>query len=396
MSVSLSCNVCLTALEDKLFESDASQSLTSLCQVVPGATRVYVCHRCGHLQTPEMDDAAAYYDSEYDILVNSEEEDQIYELRADGTPLYRTEHQVDVLLRKVDFPAGAALLDYGCAKSSTVKALLGRRADIVPHLFDVSSRYIPFWEKFVQPTNWAVNEVQSGWRDRFDVVTSFFSLEHMVKPADSLKQIASVLKPGGMFYGIVPNVLTNVADFIVLDHVNHFSDTSLRCLLSEAGFDDIEVDGQAHRGAFVFTARKRAADAGAVQSVLGQSGFQAEVAGNIARFKDLAGFWRQAGEQVRQFESSASAGGDVAIYGAGFYGAFIAAQLRRPEKIRCHLDQNAYLLGRTLNGRPILAPADLPSDVRAVLVGLNPAHARRIIGEIDALAKRDVQYFYLG
>lgn len=389
---SLSCNVCLTALEDKLFESDADQSLTSLCQVVQGATRVYACHRCGHLQTPEMADSAAYYESDYDILVNSEEEDQIYELRGDGAPLYRTEHQVNVLMGKVNLPAGAALLDYGCAKSSTIKALLSKRSDVVPHLFDVSARYIPFWDKFVQPSNWAVNEVQAAWKDHFDLVTSFFSLEHMVRPADSLRQIAGVLKPGGVFYGVVPNVLTNIADFIVLDHVNHFSDTSLHYLLSQAGFDEIVVDDQAHRGAFVFTARKRAHAA----SVASGEDFTAAVAGNVARFKELAAFWQKAGDQIRVFEQSGSAGADVAIYGAGFYGAFIAANLRRPDKIRCHLDQNVYLQGRSMNGHPILSPADLPSDICTVLVGLNPAHARRLIAEISSLASRDLNYFYLG
>jgi 2-polyprenyl-3-methyl-5-hydroxy-6-metoxy-1,4-benzoquinol methylase len=168
-----------------------------------------------------MADATSFYESDYDILVNSEEEDQIYEVKPDGKQVYRTAHQVKVLLDKLLLPSGARILDYGCAKSSITKSLLAQRSDIEPHLFDVSARYIPFWKKFIEPSRWAVHETPSAWQGYFDVVTSFFSMEHMVQPAASVLKMAAMLKPGGALYCIVPNVATNVADFIVLDHVNH-------------------------------------------------------------------------------------------------------------------------------------------------------------------------------
>jgi hypothetical protein len=97
----LSCNVCAAPLTHALYESVDANSLTSLCQVRQGATRVYACGRCAHLQTVEMADATSFYESDYDILVNSEEEDQIYEVKPDGKQVYRTAHQVKVLLDKL-------------------------------------------------------------------------------------------------------------------------------------------------------------------------------------------------------------------------------------------------------------------------------------------------------
>lgn len=381
------CNVCTSPLGEPVYES--ARSLTSLCDVFPEATRVRVCEKCGHLQTDEIDDADGYYDEDYTILVNSEEEDQVYEV-LDGKPCYRTAHQVATLLGKLDISRGARLLDYGCAKSSTVRALIQERTDIKPCLYDVSDRYVPFWEKFLKPGSWATYELPGEWAGSFDIVTSFFSLEHMTRPMQSMRQIFDLLAPGGVVYGIVPNVFTNIADFLVIDHVNHFTRGSLEYLLCSAGLTVHEIDDTAHRGAFVFAAGKPKS------GTLEKDVDVAVIAEDLARIGEIAAFWRTAADRVHVFESGLDPdGGDVAVYGAGFYGAFIRACLARPERICCILDQNPFLLGNDINGVPVIEPADLPSGVGALLVGLNPAHARNIIKDIPSLAKRELDYFFL-
>jgi 2-polyprenyl-3-methyl-5-hydroxy-6-metoxy-1,4-benzoquinol methylase len=388
----LSCNVCAAPLTHALYESVDTSSLTSLCQVRSGATRVYACGRCAHLQTEEMADAASFYESDYDILVNSEEEDQIYEVKSDGTQVYRTAHQVKVLLDKLPLPSGARILDYGCAKSAMTKSLLVQRSDIQPHLFDISSRYIPFWKKFIEPGCWAVHETPSAWQGYFDVVTSFFSMEHMVQPEVSVRKMAAMLKPGGALYCIVPNVATNVADFIVLDHVNHFSAPSLMYLLRGVGLVVESIDETAHRGAFVVVAR-RLDEAGEIAL---HADFYNEVQDWLFRFQGMASFWSNAAERIRSQEALLPPDTETAVYGAGFYGAFVVSCLKEPQRVMCHLDQNAYLQGREINGRPILLPAQLPKHIRNVWVGLNPAHARQIVSQLDALKDRSMSFLFLG
>lgn len=385
------CNVCAAPLAHSLYHSEGAHSLTSLCQVRSEATRVYACGRCGHLQTEEMVDPASFYESDYDILVNSEEEDQIYEVKPDGTQVYRTDHQVNVLLNKLTLPSGARILDYGCAKSAMTKSLLSKRSDIQPHLFDVSARYIPFWEKFIEPNRWAVHETPSFWQGYFDVVTSFFSMEHMVQPEASVRKMASMLKPGGALYCIVPNVVTNIADFIVLDHVNHFSAPSLTYLMQDAGLVVESIDDTAHRGAFVLIARRLDEP---VQMAL-PAKFAHDVQDWLSRFQRIASFWSNAAVRVRSQEAQLPPDAETAIYGAGFYGAFIVSCLKEPQRVVCHLDQNVYLQGRELNGRPILTPAQLSAHIRNVWVGLNPAHARQIIGQVDALKERSMSFLFL-
>lgn len=387
----LFCNVCSEPLAETLYQSEGANSLTSLCQVLPGVTRVYACGKCAHLQTEEMEDADSFYESDYDILINSEEEDQIYEVNPDGAKVYRTDHQLKVLLNKLSLPSGARILDYGCAKSAMMKALLKQRPDIKTHLFDVSSRYISFWEKFNEKDRWAVHETPDHWQDYFDVVTSFFSMEHMVEPEASIYKMTAMLKPGGVLYCVVPNVETNIADFIVLDHVNHFSAPSLEYLFSKAGLVVESIDDTSHRGAFVVVARR----ANEVKHVEMFEEFSRDVQGLLPRFQEIASFWSNAAERVRFQEAQLPEDAETAIYGAGFYGAFIISCLTKPERVVCHLDQNAHLQGRQLNGRPIVTPSELPKHIENIWVGLNPAHARKIISQVELFSARNLSFLFL-
>lgn len=389
-SVANACNVCRAMLGPALYRSTEGQSLTSLCRLHPSTTEVFACTGCGHLQTRAIEGVDAFYDHDYNILVDSEDEDQVYEMQ-DGTPIYRTAHQVRVLRDTLgDLAPPLLLLDYGCAKSSTIRALCAQEPDIVPHLYDVSARYEPFWEKFVPRGNWAIRHTPASWQGRFDLVTSFFSLEHIPTIADTLLHIASLMRPGGRFHAVVPNVLTNVADFVVVDHCNHFTEPSLMHLLADAGLIAERIDDTAHRGAFVLVARKPERSA-----VLTMPSDRSGIERVCAELCSLADFWRDVAGRVREYERMLPGQTQVAIYGAGFYGAFLSSSLADAERVACYLDNNPFLHGKTFNHKPVLPPAQLPADVGAVLIGLNPAHARRIVADIPALARPDLELFFL-
>ena len=253
------CQVCEGSDLHLLYEMQSGLALTSLGETYPASTRVWACRDCSHLQTDEMAQVEQYYAEQYNILSDSEDEDQVYEVQ-DGKPLYRTEHQLHVLLNTLVLPQAARVLDYGCAKSSTMQALLKARGDLQIHLFDVSDNYRRFWARFLPESRCATFEPNAQWLDSFDLVTSFFALEHIVRPLEALQAIYRLVRPGGHFYCIVPNVETNIADFIVVDHVNHFTELSLTHVLQRAGFEVDAIDSSSHRGAFVVLARRPLTD----------------------------------------------------------------------------------------------------------------------------------------
>ena len=383
------CCICGTQIGNAIYSSGQGRSLTSLCQIHSSPTLVYACRQCGHSQSDPIANIDDYYDSNYDILVESVEEDQIYQV-VNGQVIYRTAHQVDTFRKKVLIAPGMNLLDYGCAKSSTIRRLSADGVIFKAHLFDVSSRYVHFWSDFVDPSRWAVNTMNPLWISYFDIVTSFFSLEHIPNPAKVLNEIAETIKPGGFFYAIVPNVFSNTADFIVVDHCNHFTVTSLATLIANAGLDLQEIDSETHRGAHIVIARKP------IKSRSLKVFFHlGEIESVYYRLMRIADFWEGASERVRIYESSLQPFDEIGVYGAGFYAAFISASLTQPGRVVCYLDQNPHLHGKFFLDRPIVPPAALPKNITKLLIGLNPAHAREIITDITELNTHSLDCFYI-
>ncbi|MFP6902771.1 MAG: class I SAM-dependent methyltransferase [Verrucomicrobiia bacterium] len=362
------CNICDEPLGAPVYESARPVSITSLCQVLDGPTRVWHCENCGHTQTAPLPALEKFYAEDYHILTASEDEDQLYAVR-EGRKIFRTEHQITTLLAKLDLSTNAQVLDYGCGKAATLKVLHGRRDDLAPYVFDVGEQYRDFWNAFVPTENQAVNEVPTEWAGRCDAVISFFALEHVAAPKAFVAEAHRLLRDGGTFYFLVPNLFANTADLVVADHVNHFSEGSLHRLLTDAGFAVREIDGTAHNSAWVVVAEKSDLD-GIVP-----------VTNSVAdAVNSMADYWREFGSRVREFEKAN--GGEVAIYGSGFYGTFIHSSLERPEAVACFLDQNPHRQKQTLLEKPILAPEALPETVRRLYVGLNPRVAREAMAAL--------------
>ena len=370
------CCICDAPLAEPVYESPAPFSVTSLCQVLEGRTRAWHCKVCSHTQTASLPALERFYAEEYHILTASEEEDQLYEVR-NGQKIFRTEHQVTTLLDKINLPPNAAVLDYGCGKAGTLKALVAR-AEVTPFVFDVGEQYRPFWAKFVRPEYQAVDCVPGEWAGKMDAVISFFALEHVADPRAFVAEVNQLLKTGGVFYFLVPNLFANTADLVVADHVNHFSESSVNRLLSDAGFTVREVDGSAHQSAWVVVAEKQSSGLGSPR-----------INSSASAIREMAAYWRSFGDRVRAFEQQSE--GEAAIYGSGFYGTFIHANLAKPEAVTCFLDQNPHRQNQTLLGKPILAPEALPLTTQRLFVGLNPRVAR---DELAAVGLPELEVFF--
>ena len=374
------CRICQGALSDPVYESPQPVSITSLCQVLEGSTRVWHCPSCDHTQTAPLPALDRFYAEDYHILTASEEDDQLYAIR-DGKKIFRTEHQVATLLAKLEIPAAAKVLDYGCGKASTLKALCAQWPGLEPYVFDVGEQYRSFWDKFVPRDRQAVDETPADWAGRFDLVTSFYALEHVADPRGALAKIGGLLREGGAFYMLVPNVFANTADLVVADHVNHFSAASLHRLFTDAGFTVEDIDGEVHNSAWVISARKQT-----------PAGGETDFTNRAEEVTTMAAYWSEFGDRVREFESAHP--GPAAIYGSGFYGTFIHTCLLEPARVECFLDQNPHRQNQRLLDLPILAPDALAGHVQNLYVGLNPRIARREIEAMDFLQTDRRQCFF--
>lgn len=378
------CNVCGKPLDAPVYIGDARSSITTLNKVIEGQTEVFHCQGCDHVQTAELPELERFYAEEYSINEDGLDDDQLYEIR-DGTEVYRSEHQARVLLSKLDLRGAPKVLDYGAAKGATLRKIVAAKPDVVPYLFDVTSRYEAFWRDFAKDAQWASFAINREWTGTLDVVTSFYALEHIPRLDDVLAEIKSLLRPGGTFYFIVPNTYQNWADFIVADHVNHFSRCSLEVMLHRAGFSDIVIDEEAHASAFVVYCK----------AVEIQSSVRPEVSLSTDKVNRLAEFWSSARRHIARQEKDLSHGEKLAVYGAGVYGNFILACLSEPDRVACFLDQNRFLQGKEINGIRIVHPDAIPDNVTGVFVGLNPLTARSIIASVQSLQSKNIRCFFL-
>lgn len=383
------CNVCENKKLLLVYESPDSLSVTTMNKLVSGKTSVYFCECCGHLQTNELENLKHYYAEEYEVNLASDDDDQLYGI-IDGSPIYRAEHQANTLLKKINFSEGLRVLDYGCAKSQTLKKILMDYVDVKPFLFDVTDKYIPFWKTLPKAAEWSTHNPSLSWNGTMDVVLSFYALEHVADLHGAITNIKKLLKPGGVFYFLVPNVYENTADFIVADHVNHFSHSSLNRLLLLHGFVDVDIDATSHEAAFVVKAmlNRQQADV----AILGIN--DAQVFKSKEAVLKMATYWTDIVTRIQGFESTISGEG-VAIYGGGFYGNFIATAMQYPEKISCFVDQNRHLQKTKIRDKSVVSPENLPGDVKHVLVGMNPQRAKDNIAQIESWNTLNLNYFYL-
>ncbi len=357
--MSAACRICGTALGAPDFAALAP-AMTSLSTRIDVPTVVSVCRSCGHVQSPDLPDVQAFYDHDYRISLQSDDHDQLYELGPDG-PVFRTAHQTALLLA-LDLPQGTQVLDFGAAKATTTRRLIGSRPDLRPHVFDVSEDYRVHWAGWVAPEAQATYRLPADWSCRFDLITAHFVLEHVADPVAVLSDLARCLAPGGQLFFTVPDPVGNPGDLLVADHLNHFVPSSLDKALSAAGLHATSLRQDLFRGAHVVLAR-----VGPGPDVL--------PAVDVAPALSLLADWQRMFATLSAALAQ-TAPARVAVYGAGFYGALFGPLIGT--RLVCFLDRNPHLQGGTLDGYPILAPEACP-PVDLVIAALNPARARLIL-----------------
>ncbi len=375
------CRVCGGGVE-RLFQGEGPESLTSRAMIVPGRTVIDLCLSCGHASTHPIADLQSYYSSEYNFLAQERDQDDLYERKA-GRNIYRSEQQATIVEAKVDCSRAKSVLDFGCAKAQSLRLLALRHENLSPFVFDISDSYRKFWDEFVPPAQQASFKVPEAWA--VDLILSFFVLEHVPDPVVFLVMMRRLLRPHGQLLLIVPNMVANISDMLVVDHINHFSRVSLMAAFSKAGFGEMEVDDASFRGAFVVTAR----NAQVAVEVTAQG------ADSVRAALQVRDGWLAVTRKVRSFETSQPPDRKSAIYGSGIYGLYIATCLRHPARLACFLDQNPYRKGLSFLGAPVLYPSDVPDQIGAVYVGLNPQIAHDAIAGVPELARRPRDYMFL-
>jgi SAM-dependent methyltransferase len=152
-------------------------------------------------------------------------------------------------------PSGS-ILDLGCGSGGFLATLKG-----------------PLWKlSGVEMSEAAAREAEAGCgaqvfvgdildapfpHDSFDVVTCFHVFEHLYEPLEVLTRVSDWLKPGGVFYTMMPNIDSAGCRIFgsywyaleLPRHLYHFSPVTLRALANAVGLWEVSVT--THRELFV-------------------------------------------------------------------------------------------------------------------------------------------------
>jgi 2-polyprenyl-3-methyl-5-hydroxy-6-metoxy-1,4-benzoquinol methylase len=239
------------------------------------------CASCQHTwldNRPTVEEMTYYYSPSYHRVVG----------HAGETSPKRWERQCRVILK---YKSGGNILDIGCSSGGFLASL--RKGPWKLYGIELSAPTAERARAITGGDIFAGDVVDATFpHESFDVITCSDVMEHFYDPQEVFRRIYSWLKPGGIVYIFVPNIMSWEArifrsHWFGLDlprHLHHYSANSLSrfadttglrkvrmvtppgCYLEESTF--ILLDALARRSGFRQTAMDVTAEAGIIRKVL--------------------------------------------------------------------------------------------------------------------------------
>jgi SAM-dependent methyltransferase len=142
------------------------------------------------------------------------------------------------------YKAGGALLDLGCSSGGFLQAMKSRFWKL--YGIEMSEAVARRAEEVSGAQVFVGDILDAPYAPAsFDVITCFHVFEHIYEPVAVLKKVAKWLKPGGIFYFMVPNIDSAGARIFktywyaleLPRHLYHYSPESLRHLAQSVGLE---------------------------------------------------------------------------------------------------------------------------------------------------------------
>ena len=207
-----------------------------------GRQIIYTLVRCANCSVvwlsnpPAPDEMYLHYTEAYDRLISASGE---------GSPVRWRDRNAALAPNK----QSGALLDLGCSSGAFLQTLRGKDWDL--YGIEMSAESAQKAEASTGAKVFVGKILDAPFPPAsFDVITCFDVLEHLYEPRRVMARVSEWLKPGGIFYVLVPNI--DSAEGRVFRsywhglelprHLFHYSPASLKFLAKGAGLTEVSLE----------------------------------------------------------------------------------------------------------------------------------------------------------
>jgi len=299
---------------------------------------------------------------------------------------FRTKVALDALAQHTNLNAEIALLDVGSNRGSFAKAFLAAAPQAHIVAVEPDERVAQSCGT-LERTELIQARIEDAAleSDRFDVVHSCHTIEHLAHPASVLADHWRVLKTGGFLILDAPNTALLASDDIVEEwfidkHLYHFSARTLGRMIEAAGFEIMQRPDENDRSNLLFVARKKSFGLAQIGNNTNEADDAEElIASYVAtRARNLIALTAVASEISRLAPRG------VALWGAGrLFDSLVVHGRFDPSALTLLIDTHLKSLVGERHGCALAEPESLSGSNAGVVVVMS----RDFAAEISARAK---------
>lgn len=351
--------------------------------------KVYLCNHCGLVQSlPRVDRAPRRTAA---VSGGSDWGNVRY------GKAFRTDVAMNALARHADLNSPLALLDVGSNRGSFVRAFLNAAPAAQVLAVEPDERVVDSCTN-LDRTHTVCSRIEDAplESERFDVIHSCHTIEHLAHPQEVLADHWRTLKAGGLLVLDAPNIAIldecdMVEEWFIDKHLYHFSARTLIRMVRAAGFDIVDAPDAKDRANILIIARKsdkavRARDDDPLEVAEAE---RLIAAYGTTRARNLASLTALAAEIARMAPKR------VAMWGAGrLFDSLVTHGGFEPAMLSALIDKHLKQYVGERHGRALVEPQTLAETQPGVVIVMSRGFAQEIADEAKSLAPNAEIIFY--
>jgi SAM-dependent methyltransferase len=373
MVTSFLCQICAANALEEIREYGLLPRVTSDAKPWPSGGKLSVCRSCGAIQKlPDdkwRDEADRIY-RDYEMYHLSQGSEQLVFADSEAV-LPRSERLVKYIATLLKDSDSGKLIDIGCGNGDTLINFSRVLPDWELYGTELSDRVLPSLQRLKNFKElYTVPPVEIP--GRFTLITMMHSLEHMPEPLATLRDAVRLMMPHGTLFVEVPDIETSPFDLLVADHMMHFSRASLGLLADSCGLTPINLSNEVIPKEITLVAQHG-----------GGRGLKSKASASVAIARSTVLWLVDLMSQIRELCDKSVIG----IFGTSVAGMALYSGHR--EHVQFFVDEDPSRIGRSYDGKPVMAPKNVPSDV-PVIIALPPNRAEKVAARLASTGMRAV------